>query len=81
MAEAQQLLDGLGDALLRPALEAFFEDQKQLYLSQLTRAVRQRKSVKDTWMESELAGKIAVYESILAELDTFARTQMQEASQ
>ena len=79
LAESQQLYDGLTDPLLKPALEQFFEEQRQETLDALVTAVRQ--SVRDTMKEARLAGKVEVYENVFGELRRFAEKQLREVSQ
>lgn len=79
MAESQTLYEALNDALLRPALEAFFEEQRQDNIKLLLSAVRQ--TVRDTMKEARLAGKVEAYEDALAELQHFAKKALEEASQ
>jgi hypothetical protein len=79
LAEAQQLHDGLEDALLRPALDAFFRDQRLIHLDMLLQAVRS--PGRDTMKEARLAGKVEAYETALSELTRFAKDQLRKASQ
>jgi hypothetical protein len=74
ISEAQQLYDGLQDALLRPALQQFFRDQRVTYLNMLVHAVRQ--SNRDTLREAQLAGKVEAYETALDDLDRYAKEQL-----
>jgi hypothetical protein len=45
----------------------------------LLRAVRQ--TMRDTMKEARIAGKVEAYEECLAELQQFAKEQLQEAAQ
>ena len=78
LAEAQQLLEGLNDSLLRPALEEFFAKQKEDRLDSLVRAVRQ--NVRDTMKEANLAGQAEVYEHIMSDLERFAERSLREVT-
>lgn len=66
--------DGLSDSLLRPALVAFAESERQALLTELVNSVRQEE--RSTLKESRIAGRIEVYEGLLDALDTFAREQL-----
>jgi len=79
LAEAQQLYDGLNDPLLRAALQAFIEKQRQDLRDGLLHAVRQH--VRDTMKEARLAGKEESYDEFLLELSRFAEEQLRNASQ
>jgi hypothetical protein len=79
LAEAQQLHDGLDDSLLRPALQAFFEEQRMAHLEMVVRAVCS--PARDTMKEARLAGKVEAYETALMELTRFAKNQLKQASQ
>jgi hypothetical protein len=79
LAESQTLYDAINDPLFRPALEAFFVQRKEQSVELLLSAVR--KSVRDTMWEARLAGKVEAYEDTLRELETFAREQIENASQ
>lgn len=79
LAEAQQLYDGLSDALLRPALTQFFQTQRADALEELQRAVLQ--NMRDTMKEARLAGRVDAYEKALPELQRFAEKQLREATQ
>lgn len=74
MAEAQQLYDGLNDALLRPALEAFFAEQLEQVKDELLAAVRL--NARDTLKESRLAGMATAYEDAMRDLAKFAEKQL-----
>ena len=78
LSEAQQLNEGLGDSLLRPALEAFALEFRLEFLNQLVQAVRQKE--RDTMKESYLAGKVEAYETLLSQLEHFAQEQLQKAT-
>jgi hypothetical protein len=67
----------LQDPLFRPALQAFFEQQKQEHTELLLRAVRQ--SIRDTMKEARLAGKVEAYEDSLRDLERFAQEQIRSA--
>jgi hypothetical protein len=71
------LYEGLQDALLRPALATFFQDQRTGYLNMLVQAVRQ--SDRNTLYEAQLAGKVEAYETALEDLDRYAKEQMAHA--
>lgn len=79
LAEAQQLYDGLNDPLLRPALEAFFSEQRELYLADLLASVL--KPNRDFYRESYLAGKADAALTELLEMRHYAERQLREASQ
>jgi hypothetical protein len=78
LTEAQQLHEALNDALLRPALIAFFEEQQAVAMSMLVRAVRQPS--RDTMREARFAGQVEAYENALADLEHFAKEQLKTAS-
>jgi hypothetical protein len=67
----------LQDPLFRPALEAFFSEQRKEHIELLLRAVRQ--SVRDTMKEARLAGKVEAYEDSLRDLERFAQEQIRSA--
>jgi hypothetical protein len=79
LAEAQQLFDALDDPLIKPALEEFFREQKEIHTDMLLSAVRQ--SVRDTMKEARLAGKVEAYEDNYRDLRRFAEQQLRGASQ
>jgi hypothetical protein len=65
--------------LVRPGLEAFFEEQCAAHVDLLLRALRQKD--RDTMKEAAIAGKIDAYETALSELQHFATRQIKEASE
>jgi len=67
------------DALLRPALETFFEHERQRHMEYLVSAVRQH--LRDTMKEARLAGKEEAYREVMGELARFAEEQLSSASQ
>ncbi len=71
----------MNDPVLRPALEAFFREGQQTFMDQLLSATKKRKSVSDTWRESYLSGAASAYESAFAELEAFAKRELEQASQ
>lgn len=75
--EAQQLFDGLGDSLLRPALASFFEERRRESVENLLRAVR--KPQRDTMQEARFAGMVEAYDNGLRDLDAFAKQQLEAA--
>lgn len=79
LAESQTLYEALNDALFRPSLEAFFNEQRQEHIEMLLLAVRQ--SIRDTMKEARLAGKVEAYENALRDLEHFAKKQLEQAAQ
>lgn len=79
LSEAQQLLDGLNDPLLGPALNAFFAEQYKQNLEELVRSVSQH--VRDTMKEARLAGKVDAYQTCEADLRRWAEEQLRGAHQ
>jgi hypothetical protein len=69
----------LNDPSIRPALEAFFSEQRMETIELLLSAVRQ--GVRDTMKEARLAGKVEAYENTLREMEQFAKEQLENASQ
>jgi hypothetical protein len=67
----------LQDQLLRPALEAFVYDFRQEMLRQLVQANR----ALDQQKANVLVGKIEVYETLLKEMEHFAASELERASQ
>jgi hypothetical protein len=79
LSEAQTLFEAIREPMLRPALEAFFEEQKRETIEMLLSAVRQ--GARDTMKEARLAGKVEAYENTLREMELFAKEQLEQASQ
>jgi len=69
----------VNDALFQPALQAFFDEQRQVHVEQLLSAVRQH--VRDNQKESRLAGKVEAYEEATRDLQKFAEDQLRGAAQ
>jgi hypothetical protein len=63
--------------LLRPALEAFIESERQQLLKDLVAAVCLTE--RSTLKESRLAGKIEAHEGLLSQLEKFAVEQLAQA--
>jgi hypothetical protein len=63
---------------MRPAIEAFYEQQRSEHIEMLLSAVRQ--SVRDTMKEARLAGKVEAYENSLRELQRFAEESLRGAT-
>jgi hypothetical protein len=79
LSEAQQLYDGLADPLLRAALVAFFEKQKQDLRESLLNAVRQHQ--RDTMREARIAGQEEAYSECLRDMQRFAEESLRNASE
>jgi len=79
LAESQTLFEALNDPLLRPALEAFVQQQKEFLTEQLLGSVRSKE--RDTMRDSRFAGLIEAYEDLLRDLEHFAKEQLEKASQ
>ena len=74
LSEAQQLLDGLSDPLLRPALQGFTRHRREELNVELFQEAKKREH--DTKRISFLAGQIEAYEALLPELEKFAADQL-----
>jgi hypothetical protein len=77
LSQAQQLIEALGDPLLRPTLEEFCQRERLAGLNDLVQAVRTHD--RDFHRESFLAGKIEVFETLMQLLEKFATEAMEKA--